>query len=352
MQELITKNNPEVLEIAPVTWLQGIAAPDTLDDWGKDIDLERLYLSQIERYPLLSAAEEVSTAKRIEAGLYAGHKLLHAELGEDSLSKTYRADLQVIAHDGQIAKETFINSNLRLVVSLARRLRFRLPLMDAIGCGNIGLIRAVEKFDYAQGNKFSGYAAWWIRQAIQEGRRSSYGFELSKGERTKLDTLRSAESELIAMGEVPTIRRLKEKTSLSSEEIHDLNGMTGQQISLDAPVRPDSQLAYAEVLAGETPEHDNFRATDGISDAASEALKVMHNTAIYDNELHYTVITLRWGLRDGKMRSIAEVAEMLDIPATTLRREERNASKSIVRALVALGYAISPDRTFLLDLRK
>src|SRR6187399_2710513 len=132
-------------------------------------DLVRRYLDEIGSIPLLTAQEEVGLAKRIEAGLYAGELLRRADAGESDLTAE-RGDLEVLARDGFRAKDRMIRANLRLVVSAAKRRRASgLPLLDLIQEGNLGLIRAVEKFDYAKGYKFSTYAMWWIRQAIQRG---------------------------------------------------------------------------------------------------------------------------------------------------------------------------------------
>ncbi|MGW2221261.1 sigma-70 family RNA polymerase sigma factor, partial [Nonomuraea sp. NPDC001684] len=124
-------------------------------------DLFGMYLEQIGKNPLLSAADEVDLARRIEAGLYAGHLI---ERGAAT------PELEAVVRDGRRAKDKLIRSNLRLVVAAARRYAFRgLPLLDVIQEGNLGLIRAVEKFDYTRGYKFSTYGMWWIRQAIERG---------------------------------------------------------------------------------------------------------------------------------------------------------------------------------------
>src|ERR1700710_37315 len=147
---------------------------DERDDFDSEVgtpDLVRLYLDEIGKAPLLDAASEVDLARRIEAGLFA--RQLLRELGERRAVKRRHArkvassiELRRLAADGELAKRAFIRSNLRLVVSLARRYRrSSMPLLDLIQEGNVGLVRAVEKFDYARGYKFSTYATWWIRQA-------------------------------------------------------------------------------------------------------------------------------------------------------------------------------------------
>jgi RNA polymerase sigma factor (sigma-70 family) len=133
-------------------------------------DLLRQYLSQISATPLLSADEEVELAKRIEAGVYADELLREAEADGRELPAEQRWELEALARDGQHAKDHMIRANLRLVVSVAKKHSRRgLPFLDVVQDGNLGLIRAVEKFDYAKGYKFSTYATWWIRQAIERG---------------------------------------------------------------------------------------------------------------------------------------------------------------------------------------
>ena len=143
-----------------------------LDEVGPTTDLMRVYLSEIGRTPLLSAEEEVDLAKRIEAGVYAAELLRRHDANEKGgrLPAARRRALQAVADDGHAAKLHMLRANLRLVVSVAKKFGNRgVPLLDVVQEGNVGLIRAVEKFDYAKGFKFSTYATWWIRQAISRG---------------------------------------------------------------------------------------------------------------------------------------------------------------------------------------
>src|SRR5215470_10693958 len=150
-----------LMDTAPV-----VAEVDLDDQTSTMGDSVHTYLKSIGRTSLLTAEEEVNLAKRIEAGLYAEHKLeVEPDLDED-----YRRDLELVAEDGRRAKAHMLEANLRLVVSVAKKYSDRgLSLLDVVQEGNLGLIRAVEKFDYTKGYKFSTYAMWWIRQAIQRG---------------------------------------------------------------------------------------------------------------------------------------------------------------------------------------
>jgi RNA polymerase nonessential primary-like sigma factor len=143
---------------------------EDLDAQSPAADLVRVYLNGIGKTALLTAAQEVELAKRIEAGVFAQHVLDEAEANRTPMDKQYAADLRAIVRDGQRARNHLLEANLRLVVSLAKRYTGRgMPLLDLIQEGNLGLIRAVEKFDYTKGFKFSTYATWWIRQAITRG---------------------------------------------------------------------------------------------------------------------------------------------------------------------------------------
>lgn len=325
-----------------------------LDAWPGDLDIELLYQDQIRQYPALTVEEEVELAKRIEVGLYAGHKLLQTQqASEKALPPSLRKDLQILEQEGRAAKELFIASNLRLVMKFARKYKFRLPFMDAVQCGNLGLMAAVNKFDYRKQLKFSTMAAWWIRQAIQQGRRSSYSFELSKQNLQDLDSLRIAENDLFTEQSMqPTLRQLMKKTSFTRERIEELNGLSNFQVPFDAPVKQDSRLTLAEVLPHEAPDAENFRATDGIAGAAEEIFAVMRNPATYcGNEPERQIIDLRWGLQDGRQRTLAEVSEILDMPRSMVAHNERKASRKVAEALIRLGYELPHGREFILDLR-
>src|SRR3954452_8574577 len=157
---------PDAAELVEEDDEEEVVVPEE-DTSGPSTDLVRAYLKEIGRVALLNAEQEVELAKRIEAGLFAAEKLRQADLGELKLTKTVRKDLEWLTADGQRAKGHLLETNLRLVVSVAKRYTGRgMAFLDLIQEGNLGLIRAVEKFDYTKGYKFSTYATWWIRQAI------------------------------------------------------------------------------------------------------------------------------------------------------------------------------------------
>src|SRR3954454_3863945 len=157
---------PDAAELVDEEDEEEVVVPEE-DTSGPSTDLVRAYLKEIGRVALLNAEQEVELAKRIEAGLFAAEKLRQSDVGELKLTKTVRKDLEWLTADGQRAKDHLLEANLRLVVSVAKRYTDRgMAFLDLIQEGNLGLIRAVEKFDYTKGYKFSTYATWWIRQAI------------------------------------------------------------------------------------------------------------------------------------------------------------------------------------------
>src|SRR4029453_13005988 len=151
-----------IVENSMADGVEPLADLDATDERGVSADLVRAYLNGIGRTKLLTAEQEVELARRIEAGLFAGEKL-----ATDGLPADLRADLAIVAREGRVAKDHLLEANLRLVVSIAKRYTGRgMAFLDLIQEGSLGLIRAVEKFDYTRGYKFSTYATWWIRQAI------------------------------------------------------------------------------------------------------------------------------------------------------------------------------------------
>src|SRR3954462_10402833 len=206
---------------------------DDRDEFDREVgtpDLIRLYLDEIGKAPLLDAASEVDLARRIEAGLFARHLL--NELGQRRVIKLAKARkgaryfaLRGVAADGDLAKRAFIRSNLRLVVSLARRYRrTTMPLLDLIQEGNVGLVRAVEKFDYTRGYKFSTYATWWIRQSIGRAlAEQSRTVRLPVHQVERLSRLRRTRRDLsLSLGRDATDSEVAAEMDLTLELVADL----------------------------------------------------------------------------------------------------------------------------------
>ena len=280
-------------------------------------DLVRQYLNQIAATPLLTAEEEVLLAKRIEAGLYAMELLKDA-----SLDERRRRDLERIADDGCEAKDRMIRANLRLVVSVAKKHSRRgLSLLDVIQEGNLGLIRAVEKFDYKKGFKFSTYAVWWIRQAIDRGIA-----EQTRTVRLPVDVVeqiarlgRIDRRFQVEHGREPTLAELAAAAELTEERITELRKVARDSLSLDSPVGPDGDTRVADLIE----DTDVLGAHDVVEfRALAEQLR-----AVVDRlpPREAMIITWRYGLSDGKRRSLQEVGERLGLTKERIRQLEKAA---------------------------
>jgi RNA polymerase sigma factor (sigma-70 family) len=289
---------------------------------GQDPDLVRFYLDEIGSTALLTAEQEVDLAKRIEAGVFARQLLDEAAENKTRLGPRRRRELLDLAADGEAARDHMVRANLRLVVSVARKFAGRdVPFLDIVQEGNLGLIRAVEKFDYARGYKFSTYATWWIRQAIQRG----LG-ELSRTVRLpvhvveELSRLNRLERTLgTALGREPTIAELAAELELPEERIVDLRRQNRTPVSLDSAVGSD----------GETPIADLIRDDDAM--AAAEIAE--HNAMITQlrslvaalPERQAAVLTMRFGLRDGVPKTLAEIAAPMGLTRERVRQLEKDA---------------------------
>ncbi len=219
-------------------------------------DSVHTYLKSIGRTSLLTAEEEVNLAKRIEAGLYAEHKL-ETETG---LSRRYREDLEAVAEDGRRAKAHMLEANLRLVVSVAKKYSDRgLSLLDVVQEGNLGLIRAVEKFDYTKGYKFSTYAMWWIRQAIQRGfADSARTIRLPVHVLEMLSKLSRVERDMHQrLGREPTPEELAVELDRTPDQIEELLRTSRQPISLDSTIGEDGETSIGDrgLRAGRPSAH-------------------------------------------------------------------------------------------------
>ena len=299
---------------------------DELDREAATPDLVRLYLDEIGRAPLLDAATEVTLAQRIEAGLFAGHLL--SELGQRRAVKLQAArrvatsaELTALAADGEAAKRAFIRANLRLVVSLARRYsRSSLPLLDLIQEGNVGLVRAVEKFDYTRGFKFSTYATWWIRQSIGRAiAEQSRVVRLPVHQVEKLSRLGRTRRDLsTALGREPSDAEVAAEMDLAVEVVADLDAISRTPASLDALVGD----------SGATTLGDLVDATDASpEDLVVERASREHLSALIGSlrEREAAVIRARYGLEHGRRETYDEIGTRLGVSRERVRQLEREA---------------------------
>ena len=284
-------------------------------------DPVRMYLKEIGRVPLLTAEEEVDLAKRVEAGLFASEKLtMNASLP----AGLYR-DLEIIERDGQFAKKRLIEANLRLVVSIAKRYVGRgMLFLDLIQEGNLGLIRAVEKFDYTKGYKFSTYATWWIRQAItraiaDQARTIRIPVHMVE---TINKLIRIQRQLLQELGREPTPEEIGAQMEMSPERVLEIQKLAQEPVSLETPIgeEEDSNLG------------DFIEDSDAIVpiDAASFILLQEQLDAILHtlSEREKKVIQLRFGLLDGHPRTLEEVGREFGVTRERIRQiESKTLSK-------------------------
>jgi RNA polymerase sigma factor (sigma-70 family) len=280
------------------------------------------YLAQIGSTPLLTADEEVALAKRIEAGLYATELLRAADAGEQRLSENRRRDLAVIAEEGTAAKDHMIRANLRLVVSAARKhARRGLPFLDVVQEGNLGLIRAVEKFDYAKGFKFSTYAMWWIRQAIERGlAEQSRTVRLPAHIAETVSKINRIDRDLNRMlGREPTVEEVAEEAGLPVDRVVELRRVARDSVSLDTPVGDDGETTLGELIE----DGDVLQAADIAEQRAlTTSLRDLVATL---TPREATIIKLRFGLEDGQPHTLQEVADQVGLTRERVRQLEKKA---------------------------
>jgi len=305
---------------------------EPFDDEVLTPDLVRLYLDEIGRAPLLDAATEVDLAQRIEAGLYARHLLdqlsRSGDLGRRRVVKLRAArkvastdELSRLAADGEAAKRAFIRANLRLVVSLARRYsRASMPLLDLIQEGNVGLVRAVEKFDYARGYKFSTYATWWIRQAIGRAiAEQSRTVRLPVHQVEKLSRLARARRDLAGdLGRDATDVEVAAELGVDVSVVHDLDAISRSPASLDALVGDDGGTTLGDLVDTADPGPEEL-----VVDRAARGELVGLIAQLSDREAE--VIRARYGLVPGPHQTYEQISGRLGVSRERVRQIEREA---------------------------
>jgi len=315
----------------------GAAAPETdLDDQTSVMgDSVHTYLKSIGRRQLLTAEEEVNLAKRIEAGLYAEHKLET----EKRLSKQLRADLEAVAEDGRRAKAHMLEANLRLVVSVAKKYSDRgLSLLDVVQEGNLGLIRAVEKFDYTKGYKFSTYAMWWIRQAIQRGfADSARTIRLPVHVLEMLSKLSRVERDMHQrLGREPTPEELAIELDRTPDQIEELLRTSRQPISLDSTIGEDGETSIGDLIEDvDAPEAGELVDRQLMADQLRHALDGL-------TPREATIMSMRFGLYDGNPHTLDEIGKALGLTRERIRQLEKQSLSKLrhpSRAQPLLDYA-------------
>ena len=285
---------------------------------GSVSDPVRLYLNEIGRYQLLTAQQEVELAMQMEAG----RKALERLQGDEDLSEEDRALLQHEVEIGEEAHKQLVQSNLRLVVAIARRYVGRgMPLLDLIQEGNVGLMRAVERFDYRRGFKFSTYATWWIRQAISraiadQGRTIRMPIHVLDA----VNKLTRTQRELTqVLGRSPTLEELAEELDMDASRVAELRRIAQDTVSLETPVGEDEDGTLGDLVEDVDSEKPADAATfASLQDQLAQALEGL-------NERERQVLIMRFGLADGRMRTLEEVGAHFNVTRERIRQLETKA---------------------------
>jgi len=293
-----------------------------LDEAAPAADLMRVYLNEIGRTRLLTAAEEVDLARRIEAGVYAAELLRRHQVGEEKLTAQRRRDLTLVAEDGTVAKDHMLRANLRLVVSVAKKFGNRgVPLGDIIQEGNVGLVRAVEKFDYAKGFKFSTYAMWWIRQSIGRGLPElARTIRLPVHVNEEVAKVARARRELLQkLNRTPEFDEIAELTGLTTARVAELSRLGRDPVSLDATVGDQDDTVFGDLLV----DTGGVTTEDTVEHRAM--IGQLHEVVDRLPEREATIVRLRFGLHDGKPHTLDEIGRELGLTRERIRQLEKLA---------------------------
>ncbi|MGY1603345.1 RNA polymerase sigma factor [Geodermatophilus sp. SYSU D00815] len=288
-------------------------------------DSVRAYLKQIGKVALLNAEEEVDLAKRIEAGLYAAERMRQVEEEGQKLSPQMRRDLNWIIRDGERAKNHLLEANLRLVVSLAKRYTGRgMAFLDLIQEGNLGLIRAVEKFDYTKGYKFSTYATWWIRQAITRAMADqARTIRIPVHMVEVINKLGRIQRELLQdLGREPTPEELAKEMDITPDKVLEIQQYAREPISLDQTIGDEGDSQLGDFIE----DSEAVVAVDAVSftlmqDQLTSVLQTL-------SEREAGVVRLRFGLTDGQPRTLDEIGQVYGVTRERIRQiESKTMSK-------------------------
>ncbi|GAA3038236.1 RNA polymerase sigma factor [Actinokineospora globicatena] len=288
-------------------------------------DSVRAYLKQIGKVALLNAEEEVELAKRIEAGLYAAERVRKSEDENEKLQPQMRRDLRWIVRDGERAKNHLLEANLRLVVSLAKRYTGRgMAFLDLIQEGNLGLIRAVEKFDYTKGYKFSTYATWWIRQAITRAMADqARTIRIPVHMVEVINKLGRIQRELLQdLGREPTPEELAKEMDITPEKVLEIQQYAREPISLDQTIGDEGDSQLGDFIE----DSEAVVAVDAVSfTLLQDQLQSVLATL---SEREAGVVRLRFGLTDGQPRTLDEIGQVYGVTRERIRQiESKTMSK-------------------------
>ncbi|WP_336213524.1 RNA polymerase sigma factor [Nonomuraea sp. LPB2021202275-12-8] len=290
---------------------------------GATADPVKDYLKQIGKVPLLNAEQEVELAKRIEAGLFAEEQLGGGEI--DSLPVDVRAELEWIAEDGRRAKNHLLEANLRLVVSLAKRYTGRgMLFLDLIQEGNLGLIRAVEKFDYTKGYKFSTYATWWIRQAITRAMADqARTIRIPVHMVEVINKLARVQRQMLQdLGREPTPEELARELDMTPEKVVEVQKYGREPISLHTPLGEEGDSEFGDLIE----DSEAIVPADAVSFTLLQ--EQLHSVLDTLSEREAGVVSMRFGLTDGQPKTLDEIGKVYGVTRERIRQiESKTMSK-------------------------
>ena len=292
------------------------AAPD-LDEAATSADLVRVYLNEIGKVALLTAADEVELAKRIEAGLYSEHLLA----SRNDFGASRKRELRALVIDGERAKDHLLRANLRLVVSLAKRYTGHgMPFLDLIQEGNLGLIRAVEKFDYTKGFKFSTYATWWIRQAISRAMADqSRTIRLPVHLVEQVNKLQRIRRELNQeLGREANHAELAHELDITEERVRELIDLSRDLVSLDQTVGADDDASLGDFIADER----SSSAAETVVEGGLMRAQLQDVLGTLDAR-EAAVVRMRYGLDGGQPKTLDEIGRAFKLSRERIRQIER-----------------------------
>lgn len=289
---------------------------------GATADPVKDYLKQIGKVSLLNAEQEVDLARRIEAGLYAEYKLKNEA---DSMTPKERRELHFLAQDGQLAKNHLLEANLRLVVSLAKRYTGRgMQFLDLIQEGNLGLIRAVEKFDYTKGYKFSTYATWWIRQAITRAMADqARTIRIPVHMVEVINKLARVQRQMLQdLGREPTPEELAKELDMTPEKVVEVQKYGREPISLHTPLGEDGDSEFGDLIE----DSEAIVPADAVSFTLLQ--EQLHNVLDTLSEREAGVVSMRFGLGDGQPKTLDEIGKVYGVTRERIRQiESKTMSK-------------------------
>ena len=284
-------------------------------------DTVSLYLNEMDRVPLLSREDEVALAKRIEAGRIARKKMF------DSVEENQEIeDLRYDVDEGRKARDHMIKANIRLVVNIAKKYRrYSSSFLDLIQAGNVGLIRAVDKFDYTKGNRFSTYATWWIRRSVlRHLNQKERTIRLPNYLSTRIRKVHKVRKELmITLSRTPTMDEIGKKVDMDGKEVEKLLGWARRSVSLDQPIGEDGEADLQSYIENKNAPNPFTEVRESLlSEDVLDALEVL-------TEREAKILTLRFGLNGTKKHTLKELGEIFGITRERIRQIQKGALRKL-----------------------